>query len=189
MFEKNKFNNVDWNELPSPYPESEWVSGFCIEEEKRRNRIYREVFDKAVKYGFIVIDHMAIKAYCYWGNPIPVDNILKLENLNPDSEVLDMGAAKRCCIKLKEAMTDVNRLNESHEIPELIPDETVDENGNERVNIAFAKNIFIQMFDIRNKIKEMVENYEYCRETLNKITVDDSVAGKLCESYVSASYF
>lgn len=184
LFEKNKFNNVDWNELPSPYPESEWVSGFCIEEEKRRNRIYREVFDKAVKYGFIVIDHMAIKAYCYWGNPIPVDNILKLENLNPDSEVLDMGAAKRCCIKLKEAMTDVNRLNESHEIPELIPDETVDENGNERVNIAFAKNIFIQMFDIRNKIKEMVENYEYCRETLNKITVDDSVA----ENYVKAMY-
>ena len=45
------------------------------------------------------------------------------------------------------------------------------------------------MFDIRNKIKEMVENYEYCRETLNKITVDDSVGGKLCESYVSASYF
>lgn len=184
LFEKNKYNSIDWKELPSPYPESEWVSGFSIEEEKRRNRIYREVFDKAVKYGFIVIDNMAIKAYCCWGDPIPVNQILESEDLNPESEVLDMGAAKKCSRKLKEAMADEKRLNKSHEVPELIADETLDKDGNEQVDIKFAKNMFIQMFNIRNKVKEMVENYEYCQETLKKISVDDSVA----ENYVKAMY-
>lgn len=184
LFEKNKSSDMDWRELPSPYPESEWVSGFCIEEEKRRNEAYREVFDKAVQYGFIVIDNMIIKAYCYWGNPIPVKQILESESLNPDCEVLDITSAKKCTRMLKEAMEDKGRLSESHEIPELIADETADENGNKRVDLAFAKNIFIQMFSIRNKIKEMVENYEYCRETLKKITIDDSVA----ENYVKAMY-
>lgn len=184
LFEKNKYSSIDWKELPSPYPESEWVSGFSIEKEKRRNRIYREVFDKAVKYGFIVIDNMAIKACCYWGHPIPVNQILESEDLNPESEVLDMGAAKKCSRKLKEAMADEKRLNKSHEIPELIADETLDKNGNKKVDIDFAKNMFIQMFNIRNKVKEMVENYEYCQETLKKISVDDSVA----ENYVKAMY-
>lgn len=46
----------DWNELPSPYFETKWVSGDAAKrgEEKKRNDHYREVFDEALDLGIIV---------------------------------------------------------------------------------------------------------------------------------------
>lgn len=170
----------NWRDLPSPYPESEWLAGHYVEKEAVENKAWRELFDKAKTYGYIVWDADKQQYICKWGELIKANAILKKEKVNPDDELNDFGSVSKCNRAIKNALKDEERLTNKKAIydtkvrmedDEMVPDD------------VFAKNLFIKMVTVRNEIKKMVEDHDQAleiQEKLKKYTaMDDMMADYL----------
>lgn len=182
LYENQKRN---WRKLPSPYPESEWLSGHYINQEAEENAAIRTLFDKAKKYGYIGWDESSKKYMCFYGKLVDIKAILKAYGIEPDASMNDMNAAKRCVKALRSEMENRERLTGRTAIydmkllkggaGELIPDE------------EYEKNLFIKMVAVRAEIAAMVENHEECLSVLEKLSGVDELDDKMLH-YIRCIY-
>ncbi len=164
--------NEDWRELPSPYPQSEWLAGHYVEKEAMENQRWRDVFDKAKQYGYISWDREKKEYVCRWGEMIDPMEILKEENVDPDADLNDFASANRCAKAIREAVKNEARLTNKKAIydtklrvvnEEITPDDD------------FSKALFIKMVTVRSQVNKMVEDHEACVKVLEKLKIYGSV--------------
>lgn len=174
LYEGKKKN---WSDLPSPYPQSEWLAGHKIEREAAENEALCGIFDKALEYGYLTWEDDSRRYVCRWGGTVDYAAVLKEENVNPDAELNDFARANKCTKVIKRALSDEGRLAESLAVYDTkmktLEDESV------VPDIDYAKALFIKMYSARKAVKNMVENHEQCLEVLDKLKkyadIDESV--------------
>ena len=160
LYETKKYN---WSKLPSPLPQSEWYNGYCIESQVKEEAEWKEIFDKALQYGFIraEVQDGVTEYCCYWGSFVSAEKILAefglaAEDPQEKTVILD------CFETVMKIMESEERLSESRKLynsrmktlddDTLVPDE------------EFAKEIFIKMVTVREHVKEMVQDWEKALE-------------------------
>ncbi|HIV24032.1 MAG TPA: hypothetical protein IAC80_08875 [Candidatus Merdiplasma excrementigallinarum] len=175
LYEKNSYNEVDWKYLPSPYPETEWVA-FDDPTERQINDFYRGVLAKGLAYGYVTENPMAGTMTCRWGEQTGWQEILEQFGVKPDeSAAIPSNEGGRLVRALQERLENpAARCSETLTRTEMVTDDNHTELKKEYEEI-----IFIQMFKVRDRIKEMVEDHERCAQILEQIksrVVDDSSA-------------
>lgn len=161
LYEKNK----DWKMLPSPNGEATWTTDHTNPREAQLNKGYREVFDKALKYGYIIWDEKAAKYQCMMSPEIiDYNQILKMNAIDFESSFASAQSAKKASTMLRETLEDQTRLTQRVYIYDAIfvkdgitPDE------------EYSKDIFIKMVGVRDQIKTMTQNHEECLTILKKL--------------------
>ena len=176
LYKQTADSDLEWKNLPSPYPETEWGS-FRDEREKTINDKYRKVLAKAIEQGYVTEDEMTNSMTLRWGEKIDVDGILAKYNI----DVKDEGAA----IPKDRADGAMSELKEQLEnIEGRCPNKftragLITENG--KIRKPYEEMYFIQMFKPRDYVKAMVENHEAAQNALNFIEkhfqADDEVSG------------
>lgn len=179
LFEGQEEN---WRNLPSPYPESEWLAGHFVEAEAAENKAWREIFDKAKAYGYIVWENQ--EYVCHWGGLINPAAICTQEKVDPDADLNDFSAANRCTKAVKKALKDQERLSGKKAIYDTKPKL---EDGVLVPDDDFAKALFIKMVNVRGQVKKMVDDHEACLAVLDKLKrygdMDDIILGYLKMNY------
>lgn len=175
----------NWRNLPSPYPESEWLSGHYVDQEAKENAILRQLFDRALQYGYISWEDSEKKYVCRYGDTVNVQAILKKHGIDPDATMNDMNACRRCVSELRASLADPERLPKhtaiydmkliKNEDGELVPDD------------EYEKNLFIKMVMVRGEIGNMVENHEECLKILEKLSAVDELDDKML-NYIRLIY-
>lgn len=175
LYMPNAYSTLDWRKLPSPYPETEW-SGFTDKVEHQTNEDYREILKKALKYGYVTVDPLGGTMTCRWGEPIDWRVILQKYKIDPNAESsIASNPAKRARKEIHDQMTGAgleSRLTEQFVRTELTTNEERTEMKQDMMEM-----IFIQLFRIRDRIGEMVQNHEECQKILANIRgrmVDDA---------------
>lgn len=167
LYEGKKTN---WRNLPSPYPQSEWETGYFIQREAEENERWSALFEKAKEYGFIKLERSEdgqLLFNCYWGELIDWHNIADVLGINPDKDGNNPSDAIACLEKINEKLNAPDRLSYKKALYEsrmiTLDDDTkvVDEN--------FAKSIFIKMVALREAISNMVDNHEKCVDIVKKL--------------------
>lgn len=173
-------SDTDWGKLPSPYPESEWV-GFEDEKDKVLNDGYRNIFAKAISYGYAVEDALDRTLTLHYGNPIDIDKIAEECSIDLDSETT---------IKKKDAQMFINKIKSLLEktaiekrCEEHLTRSGMVRDADKTIKKSYEEMIFIQMYKPRDSVRMMVENHEDALKAIQNVrnrVVDDSVV----ESYV-----
>lgn len=162
LYEINAVSEKDWHQLPSPYPESEWMEGQKIPRLSEDNNIYRKIFDKAKEYGFITWS--GSKYFCNWGRAVDYKGILDKFGVDPDRDYNNPGSVRNAYTALKDQLADKTRLTIRRPIFDCIM-----MNDDITPNDDYAKNTFIRMPEAKREIKKTVENYEACMAVMDKI--------------------
>lgn len=158
--------NRDWRELPSPYPETEWLAGHYIGKEAEENRGWKNIFDRAKEFGYVVWEEDKRRYVCKWGNPVNPDAILAAASVTLDAEMNDFTSVNNCSARIQRALKDMSRLTQNREIydnkviivgEKVVPDD------------EYAKALFIKMVKVRGEIKRMVEDHERCLDILGNL--------------------
>lgn len=176
LYEPTAYSHVDWKNLPSPYPETEWVA-FQDDKEHEINEGYRKVLQKAIDYGYVVEDPMNRKMVLRWGDKVDWQGIAnEFKIVLFENSAISSKPAKRALRKLKDALDDLEgRCKNSQERTEMIQD-TIAGDGSLKKNYEEMK--FIQMFLVRDYVKDMVENHEKTLAVIKDIRsrmIDDSI--------------
>ncbi|MCI8886597.1 MAG: hypothetical protein HFG70_00775 [Hungatella sp.] len=175
---------VNWRELPSPYPETEWLAGHHVEQEAVENRRWREIFDKAKEYGYICWDKDKQEYVCRWGDPINAAAAVREAGVDPDAELNDFVKANRCAKILKAAVKNQDRLTKKKAIYDtktrLAGDEMAPDDD-------FAKALFIKMVTVRGHVKTMVEDHKKALEIIDQLK-KYNVMDELMITYLMLNY-
>ncbi len=160
---------INWRELPSPLPQSEWEGGHYIESEAKDNQAWMEIFDKAVKYRYIRLEEKNGRAFyiCYWGELVNPERILKENWVDLQGE-METNAVLACIKEISKEKDNDKRLKFHKSL--FAGRNKVLEDGTREVDEEFAKYIFIKMVMVRSKIKQMVADHEKCQEILEKLS-------------------
>ncbi|MDY3250510.1 MAG: tubulin-like doman-containing protein [Candidatus Choladocola sp.] len=174
LYEVNGYSNVDWKMLPSPYPETEWVAFEDIAEHNI-NETYREVLKKAIDYGYVIEDASKGTMTCRYGEPVDYQPVLDGVKIKLGESVsIPANVAKRAVRQIQSVLNDLDtRCTASVKRADLVTDEARTE-----LKKNYEEIMFIQMFKVRDKVKEMVENHDACLAVLKEIrdrAVDDSI--------------
>jgi hypothetical protein len=175
----------DWRELPSAYPQSEWVAGHFVDKEAAENNRWNELFEKAKEYGYIVWDDTKRQYNCRWGKLVDPKRSLREAEVDLEKELNDFTSANRCRKQIKTALYNPERLNESKAFYDIktikVDEKTVRPDDN------FAKAMFIKMVTVRSKIKTMVEDHELCLSIMNQLEKYGSM-DDLIVNYIKLNY-
>ena len=178
---------VNWRELPSPLPQSEWEGGHYVEDEAKANQLWIEIFEKAVNYKLIRLEEENGRLYynCYWGDLVEPERILKENMLDLSSKNLDAEVVLKCMDEISDQLEEANRLKYQKKL--FAGRNKVLDDGTRIIDDEFAKYIFIKMVMVRGKIKQMVEDYEKCMEIQEKLA-PFRLRKKLLFNYVKLLY-
>ena len=153
-----------------------------MEAEAAENKAWREIFDKAKAYGYIVWENQ--EYVCHWGGLINPAAICTQEKVDPDADLNDFSAANRCTKAVKKALKDQERLSGKKAIYDTKPKL---EDGVLVPDDDFAKALFIKMVNVRGQVKKMVDDHEACLAVLDKLKrygdMDDIILGYLKMNY------
>jgi hypothetical protein len=179
LYEADSECKLDWSRLPSPYSQSEWISGHHIERENKINNEYKSIFDKAMAYGYILNINNVLK--CVWGKKIDAYEMIKKFGINLESDMNDINTVQKAIASLKESVVDESRLTQSKDLYDK------HENIDGTLDLNFSKQIFIKMVYVRDEIKAMVEDHEVYLDVLNKLGRYDSIAQDI-RDYIKCKY-
>lgn len=175
LFEPNVYSNIDWEKLPSPYPETEW-SGFEDLVEHQRNEGYRELLGRALKYGYVTVEPLSGKMICRWGAKVDCQPVLAKYKIEPFAETsISANAARRALREINAQLKGEGlaaRLTEEFVRTDMVTDEAHTE-----LKQDYMEMTFIQLFKPREEIRAMVDNHEECRrvlEDIKKRMIDDT---------------
>lgn len=159
---------INWRDLPSPLPESEWEGGHEVVRERAFNQKWRQLFDKALEYGFIKKEQKAgaDRFVCYWGDLLDANGILAKHNVNIDQDMV-ANDALAALQELRDRMDNAERLSNQKDI--YWGRMKTLEDGSQVFDVDFAKEIFIKMVMVRGKVEEMVRDYERAVEVVEKL--------------------
>jgi len=179
-------NLVNWRELPSPLPESEWEGGHEVANERNANQKWKQLFDKALEYGFIKKEQKAgtDRFVCYWGDLLDANGILAKYNVELEQDIVAADALS-ALQELRDRMDNADRLDNSREV--YYGRMKMLEDGSKVFDVDFAKEIFIKMVMVRGKIENMVRDYERAKEVEEKLK-PFTARKKFLISYVKMIY-
>ncbi|MCD8104502.1 MAG: tubulin-like doman-containing protein [Lachnospiraceae bacterium] len=177
-WERDSPSDIDWRDLPSPYPETEWVD-FKDPLEHERNEHYREVLRKALAYGYVHMDDVERTMTLYCDSLIDLKAIAREYSIDLDSEEqIEIKAARnfishvRCLLSLESISSDApGRCVRCLQRINLPLDEE------QKIKKSYAEMAFIQMYRPRQEIKRQVFNHEQAlaaMEAVGKRVPDDN---------------
>ncbi|MCD8105069.1 MAG: tubulin-like doman-containing protein [Lachnospiraceae bacterium] len=168
-------SDTNWKDLPSPYPESEWV-GFSDPKDHEQNEHYRNVLKKAVEYGYVVLNDLEKTMTLYYDGAIDIDEIAAKYSidLSSDATIKQLAAGKFKkeieALLAKEGIP--TRCTKSIQRSDMVQD--VDG----KLKESYVDTLFIQMYRPRQEIERMVENHEKALEAVEKVqsrVVDENI--------------
>ncbi len=161
LYESKKIK--DWTKLPSPAYDKLYASDYENPRQTRENDLIRNIFTKALEYGYIYWDETV--HVCNYGKLFDINSILKNCNINDiESSAISIPDA----IKAKTLVEkQFNERNKSLEYSQKLYNSKFDKNGNP--DIEYSMGIFINMPLLNQRINEMVIEHENIISIIEKL--------------------